>query len=123
VITWSCATPGLIRTSKRQLQKEARRAQGVANPIRKARRYEAARAEGARTYEQVAAMLGVTPAAVCQYLVLLQRLPSEVLARGEAESDPDRLRDLSLRRLVRIARLQHPAHRRAALSSLGFPET
>jgi hypothetical protein len=116
VITWSCATPGLIRTSKRQLQKEARRAQGVANPIRKARRYEAAR-------EQVAAMLGVTPAAVCQYLVLLQRLPSEVLARGEAESDPDRLRDLSLRRLVRIARLQHPAHRRAALSSLGFPET
>jgi hypothetical protein len=68
----------------------------------------------------VAAVFGVTRAAVCQYLVLLERLPSEVLARVEVESDPARLRDQSLRRLVRIARLRDPAARRAALSCLGL---
>jgi hypothetical protein len=113
-------TPGLVRTSKRRLRREARRARGGFNPVRRAREYEVAWGRGQRTYEEVAAVFGVTRAAVCQYLVLLHRLPSEIVARIEAESDPARLRDLSLRRLVRIARLLDPADRRAALWSLGF---
>jgi hypothetical protein len=118
VITWSCTTPGLIRTSKRRLRREARRAASGFNPIRRAREYEAARADGPRTYEEVAALFGVTRAAVCQYLVLLDRLPAKILARVEAERDPDRLRGLSLKRLLRIARLPNPRQRRAALAFL-----
>jgi hypothetical protein len=109
-------TPGLFAPARSGCGGRLGKAQGCSNPIRRAREYEAARADGRRTDEEVAAIFGVTRAAVCQYLGLLQRLPPEVLARVEVESDPARLRDLSLRRLVRIAGLRDPADRRAALS-------
>jgi hypothetical protein len=111
-----------MERNKRRDRRKARLARGYPNPIAKALQYEAARANGALTYAEVAARYGVTRASVCQYLILLQRLPAAFVAAVEAERDPLRLRALALKRLVRIARLQEPAARRAALSSPGFPD-
>jgi hypothetical protein len=46
----------------------------------------------------------VTREEICQYMVVLKRLPSEMIAALEHERDPLRLRQLSLRRLLAAAR-------------------
>ncbi len=67
--------------------------------------YEAALAEPGASYRTIAQRFGATREEVCQYMVVLKRLPAELRAVVEQETDPSRLRTLSLRRLLRIARL------------------
>jgi hypothetical protein len=74
------------------------------NAIAKARIYEAAMAEPGATYRTVARRFGVTREEICQYMVVLNRLPPEIVAVVESERDPLRLRQFSLRRLLAIAR-------------------
>jgi hypothetical protein len=106
--------------AKRRDRREARLARGYPNPIAKARQFEAVRAGGALTYEEVAARFGVTRAAVCLYLTLLQRLPPAFVAAVEAERDPLRLRALSLKRLLGVARLPSDAAQRRGMAALGY---
>ncbi|MCU1282159.1 MAG: hypothetical protein JWM53_5705 [bacterium] len=90
-----------------------------ANPIAKARRYEAALAEEGATYRTVASLLQVTREEVCQYMALLKRLPPDVRTRVEGEREPVRLRSFSLRRLLEIARLPSDAAKRSAFAAIG----
>ena len=84
----------------------------------RARVYVRALAGGRRTYEEVAADFGVTRAAVCQYLAIVRRrLPADVIAAAEGEGEPSRLRSLSMKRLVGIARLSTDEARREAVAS------
>ena len=94
---------GIERENKRQLRRQERLARGYPNAIAKARLYEAALAEPGATYRTVARRLGVTREEICQYTVVLKRLPPEMIAAVEHERDPLRLRQFSLRRLLAIA--------------------
>jgi hypothetical protein len=69
------------------------------NPVVRARELQAA-LEQRGTAAGVARAYGVTRASVCQYLTLLRRLPAEVLEAVEVEKDPDRLKQLTLRKLL-----------------------
>jgi DNA-binding transcriptional regulator YdaS (Cro superfamily) len=80
--------------------------------VQRARKYEAAVSAGA-TQTAVAQQFGVTRQQVCQYLAIVRTLPPTVLRRIEEEHDPVRLRQLSYKRLLRIARA--PAAVRGAL--------
>jgi ParB-like chromosome segregation protein Spo0J len=73
---------------------------------------------GRRTYQEVADRFGVTRAAVSQYLAIVKRLPDDVVRAVEAETSPTRLRALSMKRLVRIARLSTEEARRAAVTAV-----
>jgi len=95
---------GIERENKRQRRREERLAQGYPNAIAKARVYEAALAEPGASYRTVARRFGVTREEICQYMVVLRRLPPEMIAAVEYERDPVRLREFSLRRLVAVAR-------------------
>jgi hypothetical protein len=65
----------------------------------------------------------VTRAAVCQYLAIVKRLPAEAVRTLEAESDPARLRELSMKSLVRIARMSGDDETRwAALEAVFGPD-
>jgi hypothetical protein len=101
---WSWRTVGIERENKRQLRRQERLARGYPNAIAKARLYEAALAEPGATYRTVARRLGVTREEICQYTVVLKRLPPEMIAAVEHERDPLRLRQFSLRRLLAVAR-------------------
>ncbi len=92
------------------MRRQERLAKGYPIAISRARIYEAGVAEGASAAE-VARRYGVTRAEVCQYLALVDRLPPDVVTAVEQERDPARLRLLSLRRLLGIARLPTPAKR------------
>jgi len=105
VVTWSDALLGVERTSKRRLRRAARLAKGYPNPIARARKYEAAIANGSSQAE-VARQFGVTRQEVCQYVTVFRRLPGAVIAQVEAERDPMVLRRLSLQRLLLVARSQ-----------------
>lgn len=83
---------GIERENKRQLRHQERLAQGYPNAIAKARLYEAALAEPGATYGTVARRFGVTREEICQYMVVLKRLPPEMTAAIEHERDPLRLR-------------------------------
>jgi hypothetical protein len=85
--------------------------------------YERELASGLRTYQQVADRFGVTRAAVCQYLAIIKRLPTDLVRAIEVETNPDRLRALSLKRLVRIARLDTEEARRTAVAAVPAPIT
>lgn len=91
---------------------------GYPNPVRRARTYERDLDGGRRTYQQVADRFRVTRAALCQYLSVVKRLPADVVDAVEAETNPVRLRALSMRRLVGIARLATVGARRSALVNL-----
>ena len=99
---------GIARENKRQLRRQERLAKGYPNAIAKARIYEAALAEPAASYRTVARRFGVTREQICQYMVVLNRLPPELIAVVEHERDPLRLRGFSLRRLLAIARGASP---------------
>lgn len=106
--SWDAATLGLVRVNKRRLRKMA----PVPNPIAKARLFEAALGRGGKCSQaEIAAQFGVTRQEVCQYLTLVKRLPVDVIRRIERESVPRRLRRLSLRRLLTIARVPTAAQR------------
>jgi hypothetical protein len=109
---------GIERENKRQRRRQARLAKGYPNAIAKARIYEAALAEPGATYRTVARRFRVTREEVCQYMVALRRLPDDVRSIVERERDPGRLRVLSLRRLLRIARL--PAQKRRSAFAAVF---
>jgi len=103
-IPWSFRVLGLEKgPSKRAVQHAAFLAR-TANPILKARRYEAATAGGTRSYRQVALEFGVTREEVCQYLSLLKRLPDDLVKGIETETRPEVLRAMSYRRLLMMAR-------------------
>ncbi len=78
--------------------------------------HEAALAEPSATYRTVAQRFQVTREEVCQYMVVLRRLPADLRAMVEQERDPARLRTLSLRQLLRIARLPSAGARRSAFA-------
>jgi ParB-like chromosome segregation protein Spo0J len=103
-IPWSFQELGLENgPSKRALQHAAFLAR-TPNPILKARKYEAAIAGGTRSYREVAEEFGVTREEVCQYLMLLRRLPAEFVKSIEMETRPEVLRRMSYRRLLEMAR-------------------
>jgi len=103
-IPWSFRELGLERgPSKRVLQHAAFLAR-TPNPILKARKYEAATARGTLSYRDVAQKFGVTREEVCQYPMLLRRLPAELVQSMETETRPEVLRRMSYRRLLMMAR-------------------
>jgi hypothetical protein len=81
------------------------------NPVVRAREFQAA-LERHGTAAEVARAYCVTRASVCQYLTLLRRLPPDLLARVEFEQEPARLREMSLRNLMAIAKLDGVGDRR-----------
>jgi hypothetical protein len=70
------------------------------------------------SYAEVARQCGVTREEVCHYVTLVQRLPQEIVSSVEAERDPKRLRMLSLRRLLMIARLPSVEEQEHAFATL-----
>ena len=84
----------------------------VPNPMVRARVYEAARQGGAKSYAQVAMEFGLAREEVCQYLALVQRIPTDLVAR--LEGGPA----LSLRKLLAIARLPTEDAKRRAFNAL-----
>jgi hypothetical protein len=116
---WTYQVLGLERPIGRRRQRRADLDQrGWPNAVRQARAYEQDLADGRRTYQQVADRFGITRAAVCQYLAIIKRLPNDVVRAVEAETSPTRLRALSMKRLVEIARLDTEEAKRAALAAL-----
>ena len=85
---WSWRALGIERENKRQLRRQERLAKGYPNAIAKARLYEAALAEPGATYGTVARRFGVTREEICQYMVVLKRLPPEMIAAIEHERSP-----------------------------------
>jgi ParB-like chromosome segregation protein Spo0J len=89
----------------------------IPNPVVRARELQAALAEHG-TASEVARALGLTRAGVSQYLTLLRRLPPDLLAKVESEQEPARLREMSLRNLMAIAKLEGVGDRRRRLRAL-----
>jgi hypothetical protein len=114
---WSWRALGIERENKRQLRRQVRLAQGYPNAMAKARIYEAALAEPQATYRTVAQRFGVAREDVCQYVVLLKRLPGDLIAAVEQRC-PSQLRSYSLRQLLSIARMKNEAMMRAAFARL-----
>jgi hypothetical protein len=80
--------------------------------------YERELAGGRRTYQQVADRFGVTRAAVCQYMTIINRLPTELVEALEAQTGSTPVRGFSVKRLLRIARLSGDAAQRAAVADV-----
>ena len=113
--SWDAASLGLVRVNQRRLRSMA----AVPNPIAKARLFEAALGRaGERSYADVAAKFGVTRQEVCQYLAVVRRLPANIIRAVEAETDPARLRRLSLRKLLSASRHTRSHERRRALREI-----
>ncbi|PZS10285.1 MAG: hypothetical protein DLM64_08900 [Solirubrobacterales bacterium] len=75
---WTFHTLGLVRENQRQLRRKQRRlSREFSNAISKARRYQCAMGEEGATYRTVARRFQVTREEVCQYMALLNRLPSD----------------------------------------------
>jgi hypothetical protein len=60
----------------------------------------------------VARAFGITRASVCQYLTILRRLPPEVLAEVEGETDPATLKRFTLGRLLNLSTVSTVGARR-----------
>jgi hypothetical protein len=87
------------------------------NPVARARELQRALAvEGSDA--DVARAFGVTRAGVCQYLTVLRRLPADLLDRVEAEQEPARLKEVSLRKLLGVAKIERAGDRRLRLRAL-----
>lgn len=112
VAAWSRASLGLEARGPR-----LRPARPPPNTVARARRLERALAELGSEAE-VARVHGMTRAGVSQYLALARRLPADFLDRWEVETEPARLRKLSLRTLVAIAREEGEGKRRRRLAHL-----
>lgn len=106
------------RIGKRRQRRAELERRGWPNPVHRARVYERALAGGRRTYQQVADQFGVTRAAVCQYMTIIDRLPADLVDAVDAETDSTHVRGLSMKRLLRIARLSGDAAQRAAVADL-----
>jgi len=115
---WDYRELGLERVGERRRRQTERARLGYPNPVHRARLFERALAGGRRTYEEVAAEFGVTRAAVCQYLAIINRLPADAVRAVDGERDPARLRSLSMKALVRVARMGTEEAREAALDAL-----
>ena len=57
------------------------------------------------SYAVAAAHFGVTREEVCQYVTILRRLPVAIVGAVRRENAPKRLRQMSLRKLLRLARM------------------
>jgi hypothetical protein len=98
---WDLHILGVERVNKRLLHSML----PVGNPIARARLYQRALGRaGERSYAKVAAQFDVTRQEVCQYVTLM-RMPRAAVLAVERETSPKRLRVLSLRCLLRVARL------------------
>ena len=112
VAEWSRASLGLEACGPR-----LRPARPPPNIVARARRLERALAE-LGTEAEVARTHGMTRAGVSQYLAVARRLPADFLDGWEVETEPARLRKLSLRTLVEIARERGDGKRRSQLQAL-----
>lgn len=100
---WTAEGIGWGRVNQRRLRAARRLREGWPNPIPRARLYQQALpVEG--SYGKVAKKFGVTREEVCHNVTLVKRLPPDVVAAVEAETNPMRCRPLSLRALLGIAR-------------------
>ncbi|HVP66854.1 MAG TPA: hypothetical protein VMT17_06290 [Anaeromyxobacteraceae bacterium] len=109
---WSRASLGLERSRRRE-----RAAVTPPNVVARARELERALAQ-LGTAAEVARVHGMTPAGVSQYLTVARRLPADFLAGMEIETSPARLRKVSLRTLVEIAREEREGKRSERLAAL-----
>ncbi len=108
---------GWGRVNQRRQRAAKRLEQGRPNPIPRARIYQRAlEVEG--SYGKVAKKFGVTREEVCHYVTLVKRLPADLVAVVEGETDLLRCRRLSLRALLRVARLDGAERQRAAFEKL-----
>jgi hypothetical protein len=80
--------------------------------------YERELGGGRRTYQQVADQSGITRAAICQYMTIINRLPADLIDALDAKTDSTQVRSLSMKKLLRIARLGDDAAQRAAVADL-----
>ncbi|HTP29811.1 MAG TPA: hypothetical protein VMK12_29645 [Anaeromyxobacteraceae bacterium] len=87
------------------------------NPVVRAREIQRALEEHG-TAADVARDLRFTNAGVSQYLTILRRLPPDLLDRVEAEQEPNRLKEMSLRKLLAIAKVERAGERRQRLLAL-----
>ncbi len=120
---WTSEGIGWDRVNQRRVRVAQRLQQGWPNPIPRARLYQTAlEVEG--SYGKVAHRFGVSREEVCHYVTVVKRLSADLVAVVEAEQDPLRQRQFSLRALLRVARLngigpQHDAFSRlCALASM-----
>jgi hypothetical protein len=63
----------------------------------------------------VARAFGITAAGICRYLTVLRRLPAVLLDRGDAEQEPVRLKAVSLRKPLGVAKIERVGERRLRL--------
>ena len=111
---WSWVLLGLEHMSERR-----RRAMtSPPNPIHRARRYESALKVPGASYATVGKQFGVSRIEVCHYVTLVRRLPARALQVVAHETDAKRLRVLSLRKLIAIARINNEQLKQAAFSQL-----
>lgn len=115
---WNYRVLGLEGAEKRRRLRLGREDRVGAPAIHRARAFQAALNGGRRSYGELATEFGVTRAAVCQYLAIVDRLPMDALRALEGERDPARLRKASMKALVRIARIRDEDAQRAALDAL-----
>jgi hypothetical protein len=89
----------------------------VPNPVVRARELQKAVLELGSAAD-VARAFGITAAGVCQYLTVLRRLPADLLDRVEVEKEPGRLKEVSLRKLLGVAKIERAGERRLRLRAL-----
>lgn len=114
---WTSEGIGWGRGNQRRARAAQRLQQGWPNPIPRARLYqEALEADG--SYGKVAKRFGVSREEVCHYVTVVRRLPAELVAMVDAEQDPLRQRQFSLRALLGVARLRDPVSQAEAFGGL-----
>lgn len=111
---WNGTALGLERINKRLL----RAMRPCTNPVQRAQVYADALAAGKKSYRDVAQQFEVSREEVCHYVTILRRLPKKIVAAVGRERDPRRLRKLSLRSLLAIARLRTAAEKHRAWKTL-----
>ena len=112
---WDWKQLGLERVSQRRL----RSMHMPPNPVLIGRKYqEAMNANPGASYADIARQFGVNRISVCQYVTVVRRLPPALVRRISCETDPRAMRRLSLRKLLRIARLKSSSAKTVAFRRL-----
>ena len=108
---------GWGRVNQRRLRAAKRLEKGWPNPIPRARRYlRALEVEG--SYGKVAKKFGVTRQEVCHYVTVVRRLPPDLVASVENETNQKQVRRMNLRALLGIARMDGVRQQRRAFTAL-----
>lgn len=114
---WTSEGIGWDRVNQRRAKAAQSLREGWPNPIPRARMYhEALEVDG--SYGKVAHRFGVSREEVCHYVTLVKRLPADLVAVVEAEQDPLRQRQFSLRALLGVARLRDKVSQAEAFRGL-----